>query len=113
MRFLIQLVGFALLLLGVYFLGKNIFFTTQVHPYFWRGIAADVSILLLTVGTLWLIVLPRGARDLGWIILGIGIVLVFFSSRAVLRPTSLWQFVVSLASMGVGYRLLATGRFRW
>ncbi|MEB3357485.1 MAG: hypothetical protein VKK04_12225 [Synechococcales bacterium] len=110
MRFLIQLLGFGLILLGVYFLGRNIFFTTNVSPYFWRGIAADLSILLLVVGILWLVILPLGAKSYGWIFVIAGILFIFFSSRAVLNPTSLWQFFVSFGSMAIGYKMLATGR---
>ena len=51
MRLLIQLFGLVLMLLGIYFLGKNIFFTTNVSPYFWRGVAADASIFLLCAGS--------------------------------------------------------------
>lgn len=110
MRFFIQLIGFALVLLGVYFLGKNIFFTTNVSPYFWRGIAADLSILLLVVGILWLVVVPIGAKNIGWVFIFAGIVFVFASSRAILTPTSLWQFFVSFTAMAAGYRMLATGK---
>ena len=51
MRLLIQLFGLVLMLLGIYFLDKNIFFTTNVSPYFWRGVAADASIFLLWAGS--------------------------------------------------------------
>ncbi|WP_204154304.1 hypothetical protein [Leptolyngbya sp. CCY15150] len=110
MRFLIQLIGFALLLLGIYFLGRNIFFTTNVSPYFWRGIAADLSILLLVVGVLALVILPLGAKSIGWIFVAAGIICVFASSRAVLNPTSLWQFFVALVAMTGGYKMLSSGR---
>ncbi|BAU65405.1 hypothetical protein STA3757_27900 [Stanieria sp. NIES-3757] len=32
------------------------------------------------------------------------------SSKAILQPTSLWQFVLSLASFVGGYQLFTTGR---
>ena len=111
MLFLIQLVGFALMLLGIYFLGKNIFFTTNVSPYWWRGIAADMSIFLLFGGILLLVFMPLGAmKQLGWMFVAGGILCVFVSSRAILSPTSLWHFFVSMLGMTAGYRLLATGR---
>lgn len=110
MRFLFKLLGLILLLAGVYFLGQNIYFSTNVYPYWWRGIAADGSILFLTSGILMLFVLPRQEKALGWVALGIGIVLIFFSSRAVLTPTSLWQFCVSMACFVGGYQLFTTGR---
>lgn len=36
-----RLIGFGLLAIGFYFMGLNIYFTTNVHPYWWRGISAD------------------------------------------------------------------------
>jgi hypothetical protein len=110
MRFLIKLIGFALLLLGIYFLGKNIFFTTNVSPYFWRGIAADLSILFLVLGMLSLVFLPGSAKAVGWVFVGMGIVFVFASSRAVLNPTSLWHFFISITAMGSGYKMITSGR---
>lgn len=110
MRLIFRLIGLALLMAGVYFLGQNIYFTTNVYPYWWRGIAADFSILSLTLGILMLFVLPRQAKELGWIVLGVGIVLIFMSSRAILNPTSLWQFCLSMASFVGGYQLFTTGR---
>ncbi|MEO0407504.1 MAG: DUF4058 family protein [Cyanobacteria bacterium P01_A01_bin.135] len=110
MRFLVQLLGFALMLLGVYFLGRNIIFTTNASPYFWRGLAADLSVLCLVLGVVWLLIMPIGARHLGWVFIIAGIVFVFGSSRAILNPTSLWQFFVAFAAMSSGYKMLATGR---
>ncbi|WP_242056622.1 MULTISPECIES: hypothetical protein [unclassified Nostoc] len=68
----------ALLLAGVYFLGQNIYFTTNVYPYWWRGLAADASILFLTSGIVMLFVLPRQDKALGWAALGVGILKSLF-----------------------------------
>ncbi len=110
MRFLLKLLGFGLLIWGIYVLGQNIIFTTNVSPYWWRGIAADTSILAITTGSLMLVLCPKDVKTLGWIAIVIGIVLVFFSSRAILNPTSLWQFLLSFMAITVGYRMLTTGR---
>nr|WP_216595618.1 hypothetical protein [Myxosarcina sp. GI1] len=59
MGLLIRLVGLALLLLGIYFLGQNIYFSTNSYPYWWRGIAADASIWFLTAGVLMFFVLKK------------------------------------------------------
>ncbi|MEO1207941.1 MAG: hypothetical protein AAFX78_00215 [Cyanobacteria bacterium J06638_20] len=109
MRFLYFLIGLALMLLGIYFLGKNILFTTHAYPW-WRNIAADVSVLSLCIGGVMLIFLPGDAKLLGWIAVGVGIVCVFLSSRAILNPTSLWQFFVSFVAMSFGYRLMISRR---
>ncbi|WP_448563271.1 hypothetical protein [Trichothermofontia sp.] len=113
MRWISKLIGVALLLLGLYFLGKNIFFTTNVFPYFWRGLAADFSILSLTVGVVMVFTLPREQRSLGWIFVFLGILSVFASSRVLLRPTSLWQFFLAAAAMTVGFQLFDRGRLRF
>jgi len=113
MRWITKLIGVALMLLGIYFLGKNIFFTTNVSPYFWRGLAADFSILSLTVGIVMVFTLPRERRSLGWILVFLGILSVFVSSRAILHPTSLWQFFLSAAVMTVGFQLFDQGRLRF
>lgn len=110
MRALISLIGLGLILLGIYVLGQNIFFTTNPYPYWWRGIAADGSILALISGVLMLVFLPGESRNLGWILVVVGIVLVFLSSRAILSPTSLWQFLLSFGSISIGYQMITTGR---
>ena len=101
-----KFIGLILMGVGIYFLGKNIIFTTNTFPYWWRGIAADGSILALISGVMMLVFLPAREKSWGWIPVGVGIVLVFFSSRAILNPTSLWQFLVSFASMAIGYKLM-------
>jgi hypothetical protein len=108
-----RLVGLILIGVGIYFLGNNIFFTTSASPYWWRGIAANGSILALISGVVMLVFLPPRQKLWGWIPLFVGVVLVFVSSRAVLNPTSLWQFFVSFASMTIGYKLLSNGAFRF
>lgn len=110
MRFILKLIGLTLLLLGVYFLGQNIYFTTNPYPYWWRGISADASILFLTSGVLLFFVLPSRDKILSGVAIAIGIILIFASSKAILNPTSLWQFVLSLASFVGGYQLITTGR---
>ena len=72
--------------------------------------AADTSILFLTAGVLMFFVLPHGNKSLAGIAIALGIVAVFVSSKAILQPTSLWQFVLSLASFVGGYQLFTTGR---
>ena len=110
MRLLIKLIGFALLLWSVYLLGHNIFFTTNVSPYWWRGIAADASVVFLAMGVLVLVFLPDEFKQIGWILTAIGILSVFMSSRAILNPTSLWEFFIAFIVMALGYKMFSTGR---
>jgi len=110
MRLLIKLVGLTLIIGGIYLLGQNIYFVTEGSPYWWRGVAADGSILFLTFGVLLFLMMPKEGKFLGTGAIAIGILLVFLSSRAVLQPTTLWHFVGSLACFVSGYQLITTGR---
>ncbi|PHV62737.1 hypothetical protein [Cyanobacterium aponinum] len=110
-KLIFQLIGIALMLLGVYLLGKNIFFTTNTSPYFWRGIAADISVVALTLGVISIFMFPKTMKITGFVLIGFGVVFVVYSSRAVLSPTSLWQFLLSISSMVGGFKLLTDKRF--
>jgi len=109
MRSLYFILGLALTILGIYFLGQNILFTTNAYPW-WRGIAADLSVISLCIGIFMIVFLNGDAKVLGWIAVGFGIVCVFASSRAILNPTSLWQFFLALGSMSVGFKMMTTRR---
>lgn len=110
MRAFVKLVGFCLLMFSIYLLGNNILFTTNVYPYWWRGIAADASIFFLAIGVLSLVFLPDEFREIGWVSTALGILAVFMSSRAILNPTSLWEFFLAFMVMAIGYKLFSTGR---
>ena len=110
MRAFIKLLGFGLLMYSIYLLGHNIFFTTNVSPYWWRGIAADASVLFLSGGVLCLVFLPDEFKEIGWISTAVGILMIFASSRAILNATSLWEFFFAFMVMAVGYKLFSTGR---
>ena len=110
MRAITKIIGFCLLMFSIYLLGHNIFFTTNVSPYWWRGISADASVLFLSAGVLSLVFLPREFKEIGWISTAVGILLIFVSSRAILNPTSLWEFFLAFMVVAVGYKLFSTGR---
>jgi len=110
MRPFIKLIGFCLLMFSIYLLGHNILFTTNVSPYWWRGVAADASVFFLAIGVLSLVFLPNEFKEIGWISMAIGILSVFISSRAILNPTSLWEFFLAFMVMAIGYKLFSTGR---
>ena len=113
MRLLTKLIGLALLLVGVYFLGQNIIFTTRISPFWWRDISATGSVLALTAGIVSLIFFRRAVGELGWILVGLGILLVFVSGKVILMPTSLWYLFLSFASLAAGFKLITTGRLNF
>ncbi len=103
--------GLALIIASIYFLGQNIIFTT--HYYLWQSISATGSVLAIMLGigslTLW----RETVGNFGWILIGMGIVLVFLSGGVILQPTSLWTFCVSMMAFTSGYQLLTRGRIRF
>jgi hypothetical protein len=105
-----RLLGILLFIAGIYFLGKNIIFATTYFPYYYRSLPSIGSVLSIISGIIALVFFRRATGNLGWILLGIGIVLVFLSGGVILRPTSLWSFFVSFAALAVGYKLVSEGR---
>jgi hypothetical protein len=110
MNSLLRAIGFGLLLFGIYFVCRNIVLTTHFYTYGWQGISAKASILAILSGIFMLVFLQRGAKDWGWISVIAGVVLFFLSSRAFINPMSLWQFLLSFASIAAGYKMMTTGR---
>ncbi|AFY99516.1 hypothetical protein [Calothrix sp. PCC 6303] len=110
---LIKFIGLILFITGIYFLGQNIIFTTGYYSYFYRGLPATGSVLALMSGILSLVFFRPQTGNLGWILLGIGIVLVFLSGGVILKPTSLWNFLVAFTALAVGYQLLSRGRINF
>jgi hypothetical protein len=112
-RLLIKLTGLILLFTGLYFLGKNIIFASGYYSYFYRSLPATGSVLAIMGGVFSLVFFRRQTGNLGFILLSIGIVLVFLSGGVILQPTSLWNFLVSFTALAVGYKLLNEGRINF
>ncbi len=112
-RLLIKCIGLLLLLIGIYYLGQNIIFTSTYYRYFYQSLPAVGSVLAIVGGVLTLVFFRRETGNFGWILLIIGIVLVFLSGGVILQPTSLWNFLVSFGTIAVGYKLLNEGRINF
>lgn len=108
-----RLLGILLIIVGIYFLGQNIIFTTHYSPYWWRDIPAAASALAIMSGIISLLFFQRSVGNLGWILLIVGVVLIFLSGGIVLKPTSLWTFFVAFAALAGGLQLITQGRFRF
>jgi hypothetical protein len=108
-----RFLGILFIVAGIYFLSQNIMFSTYYSPYFWRNLPAIGSILCLMGGTIALIVFPRQTGIWGWMLITLGVVLVFLSGGVFLKPTSLWNFLVAFASITVGWRLAIAQRLRF
>ncbi|KYC39469.1 hypothetical protein WA1_32640 [Scytonema hofmannii PCC 7110] len=110
-RTFIKLTGLILLLVCIYYLGQNIIFASSYYGYFFNSIPASGSMLAVISGIFTLIFFPKHTDNLGWILLGIGIVLAFLSGGVIFKTTSLWNFFVAFSALSVGYKLLDEGRF--
>lgn len=108
MKALLHVLGLLSLGLGLYWLGQTLWATTAVTPYFWRGLWTGLSVLLLALGLLKLLLLPIGRIGyLGWFTGGLGVLFVVLSDRALLTPGLLLPFLMAIAAVVIGYRLMA------
>lgn len=88
-------------------------FSTYYSPFFWRNLPALGSVLSIMGGVISLIWFRRQTGNFGWILLILGIVLVFLTGGVFLKPTSLWNFMIAFAALVSGYKLMTAGRIRF
>jgi hypothetical protein len=105
--------GLMLIIASIYFLGQNIFFTTHYYYSWWQQVPAAGSVLAILAGISSLTFWRETMGNFGWILIAIGIILVFLSGGVVLRPTSLWTFCLAMLTFASGYQLLTRGRIRF
>ena len=58
-----RLLGFILIIAGIYFLGQNIIFATTFFPYGYRSLLALGSVLSIIAGVITLVFFPRGTGN--------------------------------------------------
>lgn len=105
------IIGLALIIASVYFLGQNIIFVS--HYSWWYNTSATASVIALMAGIGSLTFWRQEMGNFGWIFIAIGIILVFLSGGVVLQPTSLWTFCLSMLTFASGYQLLTRGKIRF
>ena len=103
-----KLVGFALLIAGVYFLSSNII----LGNCWLRDIRATGSVLAFAGGVLAL-TFSRETSNVGWLSVTVGIVLSFASGCIHIAPTTVWYFFLAFVSLSAGYQMYTTGRLRF
>jgi hypothetical protein len=108
-----KILGLALIIASVYFLDQNITFTTHYYYSWWQKIPAAASVLTLLAGICSLTFWRQTVGNFGWILVAVGIVLVFVNSGVRLQPTSLWTFCVAMFAFASGYQLISKGRIRF
>jgi hypothetical protein len=107
------ILGLALIIVSVYFLGQNIIFTTHLYSSWWQKTSATASVLALLAGVSSLTFWRRELGNFGWVFIAVGIILVFLNGAVILQPTSLWTLVVAMVAFASGYQLLTSGRIRF
>jgi hypothetical protein len=108
-----SIIGFGLIIVSIYFLSQNIYFTTHYYHSWWQQTSAAGSVLAILAGVSSLTFWRQEMGNFGWILIAIGIILVFLSGGVILQPTSLWTFFVSMLTFASGYQLLTRGRIRF
>jgi cytochrome c biogenesis protein CcdA len=111
-RLLIKLIGFIVLLIGVYFLGKNIIFATHIYPYYWRNLPAMGSVLAIMSGAICLIFLEEKLETWSDFV-GNRYSASFLERWRYLKTNSLWNFFIGFVALAGGYKLLNEGRIRF
>lgn len=110
---LIRLISLILLFTGLHFFSQNIIFVSGYYLPFFSRLPATVYVSAIIAGAFVLVFFMRQATNFAWIFLWIGIVLVFLSGRVILKPTSLWNFIIAFAALISGYKLLNQGRINF
>jgi hypothetical protein len=105
-----KVLGFGLIGLGIYWLGKDIILTTQAAYYGWQTIPAAGSVVLMLTGLYILFNARASRRNLGWMLIAVAIALIFMSGGVLIRPTTLWNFVLGFAAIFGGGRLVQSQR---
>lgn len=118
MRLLTKFVGFVLMLAGIYFLAKNIVLTagcSNAFYYFrsWCQISSKGTILAMLSGIISLLFFRRETGSLGWILIGLSIVLVAISGVLVWKATTLWYLFLAFTALFAGYKMMTSGNIRF
>lgn len=100
-----KLVGLALMLGGIGFLSSSVVLNTFTIMY----LPAMSSVFLVIAGVLTS-TSGRDYRNLGWILITVGIVMAFAGGGIVLQPITLLAFLLALGAISAGYQLFTDGR---
>ncbi|HEY9612606.1 FHA domain-containing protein, partial [Allocoleopsis sp.] len=100
-----KLVGLALMLGGLAFLSYSVVLGTFTILY----LPAMGSVLLVIAGVLTL-TYGRANRNLGWILITVGVVMAFLSGGIVLQSMTLLSFLLAFGAISAGYQLFTAGK---
>lgn len=98
-----KLLGLVLMLGGLGFLTSSLVIGSVGFIY---------NIPLVTLGIAGVLVLNYGGsnRNLGWVLIGIGIAIAIGSGGVLIVPTTLFSFLLATGSFSTGYQLFTSGK---
>lgn len=103
--FFTKFIGLALMLGGLAFLSSSVVLGTFTIMY----LPAMGSVLLVIAGVLTL-TYGRANRNLGWILITVGVVMAFASGGIVLQSMTLLSFLLAFGAISAGYQLFTAGK---
>ena len=112
---LIRLLGILLFMLGIYLFVRDISLVGQCQSYFcseWQNLTASGSAIACMGGVLSVFVFQQRTTTLGWLLLGLGVLLVYLSGGMLLKPIAMLTFIASFAAMAYGHQLMKRRRIR-
>ncbi|MBD2126162.1 FHA domain-containing protein [Microcoleus sp. ZQ-A2] len=100
-----KFIGLALMLGGIAFLSSSVVLGTFTVMY----LPAMGSVLLVIAGVLTL-TYGRDSRNLGWILITVGVVMALASGGIVLQSMTLLSFLLAFGAISAGYQLFTAGK---
>lgn len=100
-----KFIGLAFMLGGLAFLSSSVVLGTFTIMY----LPAMGSVLLVIAGVLTL-TYGRANRNLGWILITVGVVMAFASGGIVLQSMTLLSFLLAFGAIYAGYQLFTAGK---
>lgn len=110
---LIRLLGVLLFMLGIYLFVRDISIVNECQSLFcyeWQNLAASGSVIACMGGVLSVFVFQRRTTTLGWLLLSLGVLLVYLSGGMLLKPIGMLTFIASFTAMAYGHQLMKRRR---
>lgn len=100
---LTKFIGLALMLGGLVFLAGTIVIGSPVWIY-------NTPLIALSIAGVFTLTNGGSFRNLGWFLIGIGIVIAIGSGGILILPIGLLPFLLAVSAFSVGYQLFTSGK---
>lgn len=110
---LIRLLGLFLFLLGIYLFVQDISLVGRCHSYScyqWHNLAATGSVIACMSGIVSVFLFKQKTGNLGWLLLALGVLLVYLSGGIILKLSGMLTFIASFTAMAYGQQLMKRRR---